>query len=193
MARSRDADKRNSNTGDDDIRYEGQANQPNQPDPDDSSDTDDTSAGNSSNWRQLEDAKKKADQEAARYKELAFASIAQLAGYDPSKGITKRLIAEYEGDPTPGAFAEFAKSEGLDPNASAGAGGNVNSQGTGSRQPSETEQGMETLQRQSDNLRGQSQEGTSSTFSDELQKAQSEGRWADVVALGVKQSIAQSG
>lgn len=176
MARSREADKRNQNTD------EGFEQDPNSQEHDQSN-SDEQNQNNSSNWRQLEEAKKKAEQDASTYKELAFASIAQLAGYDTSKGITKRLIAEYEGDPTPDAFLEFAKSEGLEPNSSTGMGN------TGSRNPSELEQGMETLQNRSDNLRNTSTEGTSSTFHDELQKAQAEGRWSDVVALGVKQSI----
>ena len=182
MARSREADKRNE-TDDQEFQRQGDAQ--------DSQGQDSTSdsGNNSSNWRQLEEAKKQAEEQAKSYKELAFASIAQLAGYDTSKGITKRLIAEYEGDPTPSAFLEFAKSEGLEPHMNPSSGG---SDSGGSRAPSELEQGMETLQNRSDNLRNTSSEGTSSTFHDELSKAQSEGRWADVVALGVKQTIAQS-
>lgn len=143
--------------------------------------SDDSKNQQSQNWRQLEEKARKHEENEAKYKELAFSSIAQLAGYDPSKGITKRLISEYDGDPTPDAFARFAKNEGLEPQLQTG----------GSGQSSELEQGMETLQERSDNLRNNSQEGTSSTYQDELRKAQEEGRWSDVISLGVKQQLSQ--
>lgn len=70
------------------------------------------------NWRQLEQAKETAANEANKWRTTALKMAAEAAGFDVTKGITTALINQFEGDEINVAtFKAYAEEQGAIPHS----------------------------------------------------------------------------
>lgn len=61
--------------------------------------------------KELREALKRANEEAAKYRSIVMKDVYGQAGLDPEKGLGKAIAKEYKGEPDVAALLEYAQTE----------------------------------------------------------------------------------
>lgn len=123
-------------------------------------------------FAKLEESRDQYRERAETVEQKAKRLLAKQAGFDPSKKVTQRLLADYDGDlEDPDAFASFAQEEGLEPQM-----------GTNTSNPAENF--AHSQQQTAEQLTSASTAGSpQQSASDKIAEAAKNGNWTEVISL----------
>ncbi|NIS14587.1 MAG: hypothetical protein GWN97_22450 [Thermoplasmata archaeon] len=129
--------------------------------------------------KQLREAYERAQARIAELESQARSTAFEKAGLDPSKGIGKAVAALYDGDPSPDAIVEFAKTE-------------FDWEPTGTQAQTDKERMVAQAQDRLDQVQAASSQVTApdeSTIDDQIATAESEGNWNAAMQLKMQKAL----